>query len=227
MKRIITAALLIASVLVAAVVTGLAAPARADVLAVSLPTAVTISARSVSFSGTVQVSSSTAGRRSASLWFRYPNASAPTRVGSATSRRPGFLAVTGTLDASRITPGINRLLVKDDADGASRTILLDLRRISRVSLGLTEFRSADRVVLSVGVTHYDPKLGRFIASRKSPVRFQEKVAGAWVTVDETVTNASGRAVVLVPAAAGVHRYRAVRPNGATVLSATSTSIRTR
>jgi hypothetical protein len=227
MKRIITATLLIASVVVTAVVTGLAAPAKADVVTVSLPTAVTISARTVSFSGTVQVDSSTAGRRSASVWFRYPNASAAVRVGSATSRRPGFLAVTVTMDASRIKPGVNRLLVKDDADGAARTIMLDLRRLSRVSVALTEFRAAERVVLAVEVVHYDPKVGRFIPSRKSPVRFQEKVSGAWVTVDETVTNAAGRAVVLIPAGPGVHRYRAVRPNGATVLAATSKSIRTR
>jgi hypothetical protein len=226
MKRIITATLLIVSVWVSAVVTGLAAPARADVVAVTLPTAVSISARTVSFSGTVQVSSSTAGRRSASLWFRYPNAPAPIRVGSAVSRRPGFLAVTVKLDASRIKPGVNRLLVKDDADGASRTILFDLRRISRVTLGLTDFRSADRVVLAVEVVHYDPKVGRFIASRKSPVRFQEKVSGVWITVAETVTNASGRAVVLIPAGPGVHRYRAVRPNGVTVLAAISKSVRT-
>jgi hypothetical protein len=225
MKRIVIAAI-VASVLLPAAATGLAAPARADVVAVSLPAAVTISARTLSFSGTVRVGSSTAGLRSASLWFRYPNTPAPTRVGTATSRRAGFLAVTASLDARLITPGVNRVLVKDDADGGSRTIMLDLRRLSRVTITHAEFRSSTRVALAVRVTHFDPKLGRFAPSRLSPVRLQEKVGNRWVQVAKVTTDASGLAGALVPAGPGTHDYRALRPDGATVLAATSRTIRT-
>ncbi len=134
MKRIVIAALLITSVLVPAVVTALSGPARADVVAVSLPTAVAISEPTVNFSGTVKLGSTTTGLRSASIWFRYPDARSSTQVGTATSRRPGYLVVKASLDATRITPGLNQVQVKDDADGDSRTITLDLRRKSRVKV---------------------------------------------------------------------------------------------
>jgi hypothetical protein len=226
MKRIVIAALLITSVLVPAVVSGLAAPARADVVGVSLPAAVTISNRTVNFTGTVRLGSTATGLRSASLWFRYPKTLAPTRVGTATSRRPGFLVVTASLDAARITPGPNQVLVKDDADGGTRTITLDLRRLSRVTITHAEFRSDGRVALAVKLSHYEPKLGRYAPSKFSPVRLQEKIGNTWVPVGQVTTDASGLAGTLLKAGTGLHYYRAVRPNGATVLSATSKTIRT-
>jgi len=225
MKRIVIAALLITSVLVPAVVTGLSS-ARADVGAVSLPASLTIAEPTVRFSGTVRVGSTTTGLRSASIWFRYPDATEATRIGTATSRRPGFLVVTASLDATRVVPGLNRVQVKDDADGDSRTITLDLRRRSRVTITHAEFRSSGRVALEVKVWHYDPKLGRFAPSKLSPVRLQEKVAGSWVPIAQVTTDATGLARALLQAGPGLHDYRAIRPNGATVLTATSKTIRT-
>jgi hypothetical protein len=224
MKRIVIAGLLITSVLVPAIVTALSAPARADVVAVSLPTQVVISERLVKFSGTVKLGSTTTGLRSASLWFRYPNATSATRVGTATSRRPGFLVVTAGLDASRITPGLNQVEVKDDADGDSRSITLDLRRQSRVKITRAEVRSDGRVALAVKVAHYDPRLGRFAPSRLSPVRLQEKIGADWVPVGRVTTDATGRATTLVTLGSGAHVYRAVRPDGATVRAATSRTV---
>ena len=226
MKRIVIAALLVTSVLVTAVVTSLSTPARADVGAVSLPTSLTIADRTLSFSGTVRVGSTTTGLRSASLWFTYPDAAVATRIGTATSRRPGFLVVTACLDAARITPGLNRVQVKDDADGDTRTIMLDLRRRSRVTITHAEFGSDGRVALAIKVSHYDPKRGRFVASKLSPVRLQEKVSGSWVPVAQVTTDATGLAGALLKAGPGRHDYRAIRPDGATVLAATSKTIRT-
>lgn len=227
MKRIVFAALLVTSVLVPTVLTGLSTPAQADVVAVSLPTAVTISDRTVSFSGTVRLGPTATGLRSASLWFRYPSALSSTRVGTATSRRPGLLVITASLDAARITPGLNQIQVEDDEDGDTRTILLDLRRLSRVTIISAQFRSTGRAALAVKVTHYDPKLGRFAPSRFSPVRLQEKIGGTWVPVAQVTTGVSGRAEALVPVSRGLrHDFRAVRPSGATVLAATSTTIHT-
>ena len=227
MKRIVFAALLVTSMLVPAVLTGLSTPAQADIVAVSLPTAVTISDRTLSFSGTVRLGATTTGLRSASLWFRYPNAVSSTRVGTATSRRPGLLVITASLDAARITPGLNQIRIEDDADGGTRSILLDLRRLSRVTITSAEFRSDGQVALAVKVSHYDPKLGRFAPSRFSPVRLQERIGNSWVPVARVTTGVSGRAETLVPAGFGLlHDYRAVRPGGATVLAATSSTIRT-
>jgi len=226
MKRIVIAALLITSVLVPAVVAGLSTSARADVGTVSLPTAVTISEPTVSFSGTVRVGATTTGLRSASLWFRYPNTASAIRIGTATSRRPGYLVVTVSLDATRIIPGLNKFQVKDDADGDTRTITLDLRRKSRVTITHAEFRSDGRVALAVKVSHYDPRMGNFAPSKLSPVRLQEKIGETWVPVGQITTNASGLAGVLLKAGPGLHDYRAIRPNGATVLTATSKTIRT-
>jgi hypothetical protein len=116
--------------------------------------------------------------------------------------------------------------VRDDADGGVRTILIDLRRLSRVSLTHAEFRSDGRVALAVRVLHFDPKLARFAPSRLSPVRLQEKLNGTWTTIATVTTGASGLAGALVPAGPGAHLYRAVRPSGATVLAAKSPIIRT-
>jgi hypothetical protein len=226
MRRIAIAGLLITSVLIPAVVTGLSSSARADVGAVSLPSSVTISQRTVSFSGTVQIASTSTGLRSASLWFRYPGLASASRIGTAISRRPGFLVVTASLDATRVTPGLNQLEVRDDADGDTRTILFDLRRQSRVMITHAEYRSDGRVALAVKVWHYDPKAGRFAPSKLSPVRLQERVDDRWVSVGQVTTGADGLAGALVPAGPGRHDYRAVRPDGATVRTATSKTIRT-
>jgi hypothetical protein len=225
MKRIAFAALLITGVLGPVVVTGLPMSARADVVAVSLPTTVSIADQTLTFSGTVRVGSSTSGLRSASLWFRYPDMFAATRVGTATSRRQGFLILTASLDATRIVPGMNQFQVRDDTNGDIRTVALDLRRRSRVMLTQGELRADGHVELAVKVSHYDPKLGSFAPSRLSPVRLQEKIGDAWVPRTQVTTGGSGLARVLVTAEPGVHVYRAVRPDGATVLAATSKSIR--
>lgn len=226
MKRIALAALVVTGVLVTVDLTGFSRPARADVVAVSLPRVVTVSERTLSFSGTVRVGSTTTGLRSASLWFRYPDAASATRIGTATSRRPGFLVISASLDATRITPGLNRVQVRDDADGDTRTIALDLRRRSRVTITQAEFRSDGRVALAVKVSHYSPKLGRFAPSKLSPVRLQERVGEAWVPIGQITTGANGVAEMLVKAGAGPHDYRAVRPGGVTVSAATSKTIRT-
>lgn len=224
MKRIVIAALLISSALVPFVVDGFSAPARADVVAFSMPTAVAISDQTLTFSGTVRLGRHATGVRSASLWFRYPNTLSATRIGTAASHRRGVLLVSGNLDTTRIIPGLNQIRVEDDRDGDSRTITLDLRRLSRVKVTNVEFRSDGRVSLAVKLSHYDPKLGRFAPSKLSPVRLQEKVNGTWVTVGQVTTGSSGRARVLVNAAPGLHSYRAVRPHGATVLAATSKTV---
>ena len=220
MKRIIIGILITASVLSSALVTALAAPAGAQVVAVSLPTAVTISSKTLTLAGTVRVSTAGTGVRSAGLWFRYPNTTSATLVGHATSSRPGFLAITGRLDATRIVPGQNRLLVVDGADGGRRIIVLDLRRQSRVAITHAEYRRG-RVALAVRLTHYEPKSGVFIASRLSPVRVQERIDGNWITLISVTTDRLGLAGAVVPAGPGVHLYRAVRPDGATVRTATS------
>jgi hypothetical protein len=224
MKRIAIAALL-TSVLVPAVGTGLATSAQADVASVSLPTTAAISARTLTFSGTVRVGSTTTGLRSASLWFRYPDTHSAIRVGTATSRRPGFMVVTASLDTTRIAPGLNKLRVQDDADGDTRTITLDLRRLSRVTITRAEPRTDGQVALAIKVSHYDPTLGRFAPSRLSPVRLQEKVNDTWVPVGQATTDRAGLAKILVDAGSGPHEYRAVRPDGATVLAATSKTVR--
>jgi hypothetical protein len=219
-KRIVIGILISASVLSSAVVTALAAPARAQVVAVSLPTAVTISSKTLILTGTVRVSTSGTGVRSARLWFRYPNTGSATLVGSAVSGRPGYLAISARLDATRIVPGQNRLLVVDGADGGSRTVALDLRRQSRVAITHAEYRRG-WAALAIRLIHYEPKSGAFIASRLSPIRVQEKVDGAWVTLISVTTDRLGLAGAVVPASPGVHLYRAVRPDGATVRTATS------
>ena len=226
MKRIAFTALLITSVLVPALVTGLPTSAQADVVAVSLPTTMSISDRTLTFSGTVRVRPTTTGLRSASLWFRYPDAFSQTRVGTATSRRPGFLVVTASLDATRIVPGLNQIQVQDDADGNIRTLQVDLRRRSRVTLTEGESRTDGQVALVVKVSHYDPKLGRFAPSRLSPVQIQEKIDDAWVPIAQVTTRSSGLAGVLLKASHGAHDYRAVRPDGATVLAARSKTLHT-
>ena len=225
MKRIVTGALLAASVLLPALL-AVAAPAEAGVVAVSLPTAAGISGPTLTFSGTVRLRVATAGPRTASLWFQYSDAVGLTQVGTARSRQPGFLVVTATLDTRRIEPGINRVLVRDDADGATRAIALDLRRVSRVAITHAEYRSDGTVALAVRLRHYDARLGRFAPSRLSPVRLEEKVFGVWTPIGDVTTNASGLAGTVVSAGPGEHSYRAVRPIGATVLAATSKTIRT-
>jgi hypothetical protein len=224
-KRIAIAALLIAAVLIPAFQTIVAAPAHADVVAVTLPTDAAISATALRLAGTVRVDSAGNGLKSASLWFRYPDTGVLSRVGRATSRRPGFLAITATIDTTRIVAGANQLTVVDDTDGDSRTINLDLRRVSRVSITHAEFRAHGRIALAVRATHYDPRSNHFVGSKLSPVRLQEKLSGTWTTIASATTDSSGLAGALVPAASGVHYYRVVRPDGATVLGATSLTIR--
>jgi hypothetical protein len=227
-KRLSTTTLIIAAVLATAVQTGLAGSARADVIAVSLPPVASISSPTLALSGTVRLSSDGTGRRSAALWIRYPDATAATKVGSVTSRRPGFLAITARIDARRIVPGPNQLQLIDAADGSSRTITVDLRRETRIAITHAEFRTRERVAVAVRVQHFDPKQNAFIASRLSPVHVQEKVDGGWVTRAELTTDASGLAGVVLPAAtAGNHYYRAIRPDGATVWTATSLTVATR
>lgn len=221
MKRI-ALAVLNASLIVPLVIIGLASPALADVRVVSLPTAVAVDSTFVHFTGTVQVSASATGLRSASLWFRYPDGTAArTLVGSATSRKRDVLTVTGRLDARRITPGLNQVRVLDDVDGDGQTIVLDLRRRSRLAITRADFLANGQVVLSVQTRHYDPKTGRYVASRFSPVRLQEKVGKRWVAVGSLTTDRAGAGVALVSAGPGPHVYRARRPDGATVMAATS------
>jgi len=221
----VTSTVIAVSVLISAGVTALAAPARAEVVAVSLPTSAAISSKTLTLTGTVRVAVSGAGLRSAGLWFQYPGAALPTLVGSASSRRPGFLSITARLDTTRIVPGRNRLQVIDAADGGSRIITLDLRRQSRVAITHAEPRSRARIALAVRVMHYNPKTSAFIASRLSPVRIQEKVGTSWVTLITVTTDKLGLAGAEVPAGPGAHVYRAVRPDGATVLAATSLRVR--
>jgi hypothetical protein len=224
-KRIAIAALIIASVLITALQTGLAGSARADIVAVSLPTQASISSTTLTLAGTARLGSAGAGRQSATLWFHYPDAAAPTRVGSATSRRPGFLAITARIDATRIMPGANQIDVVDSADGTRRTIALDLRRESRVAITHAEFRPHARVALAVRVMHFDPGQNAFVSSQFSPVRLQELVNGSWITLAQVTTDQLGLAGAVLPAGAGMHDYRAVRPDGATVRAATSLTVR--
>jgi hypothetical protein len=224
MKRIAALALLSAGLLVPAVLTGTASPASADVEAVSLPTAVTIEAGTLTFTGTVRVDASVTGLRSASLWFRYPDSRTRVLVGAASSREPGVLTVTGRLETQRISPGLNRLQVLDDVDGRGRSILIDLRRRSRVAITRTDVLPDGRVSLAVRVRHYDTQTGKFAASRLSPVQVQERVAGKWVTLATVTSDRAGLGHTVLTATQGTHRYRAVRPAGVTVTSATSKSV---
>ena len=225
-KRIVTATLVTGCVLTAALQTLLAVPARADIVAVALPTTLTISSRMLTLTGTLRLSSAGTGLRSAALWFSYPGDPAATRVGSASSRRPGFLAISARIDASRIVPGNNRLEVVDVASGQRRAITLDLRRQSRIAITHAEFRPHGQVALAVRVTHFDPKLNAFAASRLSPVRLQENLNGVWVTLAEVRSDALGLAGAVLPAGPGQHSYRAIRPEGATVRTATSATFQT-
>lgn len=211
----------------------LAAPARPDVVTVPLPAVIAVpavigvAARTVTFPASVEVGASVTGLRSASLWYTYPDARARTLVGTATSRTSGSLTVVGRLDARRIAPGRIRVLVLDDVEGDARTIELELRRRSRVAVTRAELRADGRAELDVLVRHYDHRTGGYVPSRLSPVRLQEQVGGRWVTVATVTTDRTGTAAALVPAGPGAHRYRAVRPDGRTVLAATSRPVEAR
>jgi hypothetical protein len=223
-KRLATATLITAAVLITAVRTG---SAQADVVAVSLPPVASISAPVLTLSGTVRLTSAGSAQRSATLWIRYPDATTSTKVGAVTSRRPGFLAITARIDATRIVPGPNQLQLIDPSDGSSRTITVDLRRETRIAITHAEFRTRGRVAVAVRVQHFDPRRNAFVASRLSPVHLQEKVDGDWVTRAELTTDASGLAGAMVPATtAGNHYFRAIRPDGATVWTATSLTVAT-
>jgi hypothetical protein len=230
-KRIVTATLITAGVLVstvatvAALATVVAAPAQAEVVAVALPSTATITSKTLTLTGAVRVGRSDSGVRSAAAWFVYPGAALPTLVGTTSSRRPGFLAITVRIDATRVVAGPNQLQIIDAADGDSRIVPLDLLRQSRVAITHAEPRSHGRMALAVRVTHYNPKTDKFIASRRSPIRLQERVNGSWVTLITVTSDKLGLAGAAVPAGPGVHLYRAVRPDGETVRTATSLTIR--
>jgi len=222
-KRIVTASAILAGVLLTAI--GLAPSAQATVVTVSLPAAATISARTVFLSGTVQVGDDGTGLRSATLWFSYPGDAAPTQVGQAASRRTSLLKITARLDATRIKPGVNQVLVRDEADGTSQTVAVDLRRKSQLAITHAEFRPHAKMALAVRVLHYDPTRDTFVASRLSPVRLQESIGGTWSTLATVTSDAQGLAGAVIRAGRGAHYYRALRPDGATVMAAVSYTVR--
>jgi hypothetical protein len=212
---------------------GTAAPARAAVTALTAPARATIGAGTVTVAVTIGVDAGADGRHRASVWYRYPGDPAATRVARLSTRRAGPVVVRARLDATRVAFGPNRLAVTDDSldtAGAGATdapaVTVDTRRRSRVAITRAEPVRDGIVVLTVRVTHYAPLKGRYVASRLSPVRLQEKVSGAWVTRATGTTSAAGVATATLTAPSGPHTYRAVRPNGATVWSATSPPVNT-
>ena len=86
-----------------------------------------------------------------------------------------------------------------------------------------EARTGGRVALGARITHYNPAARGWVSSRLSPVRFQELTPTGWTTIATGTTTRDGLAGAIVTAKPGTHRYRVIRPAGATVTAATSTS----
>ena len=51
------------------------------------------------------------------------------------------------------------------------------------------------------------------------------MGGTWSTLTTVTSDAQGLAGALIPAAKGAHYYRALRPDGATVMAAVSYTVR--
>jgi hypothetical protein len=207
--------------------------------AVTLPARVVVSGRTLKLSGSVAApakgSASAAAVRALSLWFTYPGSKTPVKIGGVSADSKGMLTVTAQLNAARIAMGLNTIQIREGASSSASATgaavaTVDVRRRSRVKIVNAVFKPTTAgfaAAVAVQVSHFDPKTVTYLGSRLSPIRLQELVGGTWVTRASATTNATGLATATFAATAGKHTYRAVRPNGATVWSATSPEITAR
>ena len=117
------------------------------------------------------------------------------------------------------------LWIMDEYDYSGRFVSFTVRRLSRVAVTHAEARPGGRVAVAVRVTHYDPAVGGFVGSRRSPVRIQAWTGRAWATVATVTTTADGLAGAIVTGRPGRNTFRAVRLTGSTVTAATSGVVR--
>jgi hypothetical protein len=219
--RLLMAGLAIA--IVAGLSVGSARPAAAAVERVSAPARVVVDSPTETIPVSVRTSAAVDGTHGASVWIGYPGADSMS-VGGYGVAKGQAVTVRTELDTRRITRwGALDLIASDDADGDTRALTVDVRRRSNVAITHHEV-SGGKVALAVRVRHYQPGRG-YISSQRSPVRLQESVAGRWVTRATVTTTVDGLAGARLPLAPGVHRFRAVRPDGASVWSATSQTVR--
>lgn len=218
MKRIVTGI-----VTAGLVVVGVAPVAEARVTEVVPIIKVVVGGPVATYRTPVRTNTTLYDTHYASTWIQYPGGR---QLFSGEGRsRAATVPVLGEVQSDFMNNvwGLTDGVAVDDVDGRSTAVVFDVRR--RTKVGLTaSVLGGSTVLLGARVTHYDAVTGRYINSRLSPVRLQELIGGKWVTVKNVKTDTAGRASgLVVPATAGSHRFRALRPNGATVWSAASLS----
>ncbi|MFI7586051.1 hypothetical protein ACIB24_03125 [Spongisporangium articulatum] len=205
-----------------------ATPAAADVHGQSNTIKVVVDAPKETITLPIVTSASADGSHSATLWIHYPDDPVYTLAG-ATAGSGASVTLKATLDTRKITRwGALQADVVDDTDGSSTTIDLDVRRRSQAMLNHAEVRTAPsgcQVALGARVRHYSPAARDYVASKRSPVRFQEYTKGRWATAKTATTTDDGLSGATVTAAPGKHVYRAWRPDGATVWADASPAVR--
>jgi hypothetical protein len=185
---------------------------------IQAPAVVVLSARSATFGVAVTGVGRTNRWRTASCWTETATADRPQIVGEGKSKAQ---TVPVRIDGALLAPYGRTFLRCWAGSGGSDAVTIAVRRQSRVSM--TAAVRDGRVRIAARATHWSPDEGRQIASRQSPVQVQELQAGGWVTVETATTSADGLASAVVTAGPGENVYRVIRPSGATVSAATSST----
>lgn len=225
-ERVRTAALVCLVLLaVGALVTALAGPARADVTRVRVPVVVVVDQPIESFKATVCTD-----RRGdddlhrATLWLGSGNGWFDWSGEGKSVRR--CVPIKARVYAETVTKwGAVDVQAWDEVGGEVETARTKLLRQSRLAVTRVENRGGGRVTVSVRLEHFSGD--GYAGSNLSPVDIQELRSGRWVTRASVTTNRDGLAGATVATTGGMHTWRAVRKQGATVTGAVSETLRAR
>lgn len=215
---------LVAAVLATVSAVALSTPARADTArTAAAPVPVTISSRTATLTVHAAATGIRAGWRHVTILA--PAGARLLEVGHGASRTAD-VPVRVTLATRWLKPGTeNELVVQDDVTGEWSTISLAVHRRSELSLTYLDPKPSGQVLVRGALRHY--KAGRYVPSRKSPVRVQQLVDGRWTTLATSTTNRAGTIVATVHPLPGAVALRLSRPTGATVTAAVSAQVMVR
>jgi methionine-rich copper-binding protein CopC len=210
---------LIAAALAALAAAAITTPAHAAVIRTAASVPVTISGRTATFTAHVNAAGVREGWHHVTILA--PAGERLLEAGHGASKTADVV-VRVTLATKYLTPGTqNELVVQDDVTGDWSTLPLDVRRRSRLTLTHAAPQTGGTLLVRGLLRHYSLEAGRFVPSRKSPIRVQQLVNGRWLTLADAATNPSGMVGVAVRPLPGHVVLRLSRPTGATVTATTS------
>ncbi|HET9654811.1 MAG TPA: hypothetical protein VFP72_05625 [Kineosporiaceae bacterium] len=127
------------------------------------------------------------------------------------------LVVRGTVSARSLTLGSQTWTAVDAGDSQSVNLPVLVLRQSRVTGSTFTSPARGQVSAVVKLQHFDPALGRWAPSKRSPAVIQGLRGGRWVNLTTLTTDpVTGTAAGTFPMASGPQQVRVVRPEGATV-----------